>query len=71
MSHSTDDPVGNRSLIAFAAWSSLAHAAWMGMQAECHMIARGEMIGVAVFAVIGVVLILLRPRRPVVATESV
>lgn len=60
------DPWANRSVIAFAAWSSLAHAAWMGMQAECHMVAWGEMIGVAVLAVLGVALVVLRPRRPVV-----
>ena len=57
------DPWANRSLIAFTAWSSLAHAALMGTQAACHMVAMGEMIGVAVLAVIGIVLIVLAPKR--------
>jgi uncharacterized protein DUF6632 len=57
------DPSGNRSLIAFTAWSSLAHAALMGMQAWRNMVARGELIGVAVLIVIGVVLIALTPAK--------
>ncbi len=60
------NPWASRSVIAFTAWSSLVHAGWMGMQAECHMVAMGEMIGVAVLAVIGVGLIVLRPKRPAV-----
>src|SRR5580658_1893913 len=51
------NPWRSSSVIAFTAWSSLAHAGWMGMQAACHMVASGEMIGVAVLAVIGVALI--------------
>jgi hypothetical protein len=57
------NPWENRSLIAFTAWSSLAHAALMGTQAACHMVAWVEMIGVAVLAVIGVALIVLAPKR--------
>ncbi len=57
------NPWANRSLIAFTAWSSVAHAVWMGTQAACHMVAMGEMIGVAVLAVIGVALIVLAPKR--------
>jgi hypothetical protein len=55
------NPAGSRSVIAFTAWSSLAHAALMGTQACCHMVARVELIGVGVLAVIGVVLIALAP----------
>ena len=58
------NPSANRSLIAFTAWSSLAHAAVMGTQAWLNMVARGELIGVAVLFVIGVVLIALAPARP-------
>ncbi len=65
------DPWASRSVIAFTAWSSLAHAGWMGMQAACHMVAMGEMIGVAVLAVIGVGLIALRPKRPAAAEYAV
>lgn len=59
------DPWGSRSVIAFTAWSSFAHAALMGTQAACHMIASGEMIGVGVLLVVGVALVGLRPVRPV------
>jgi hypothetical protein len=39
------DPWANRSLIAFTAWSSFAHAAVMGTQAMRNMVASGEMVG--------------------------
>ena len=55
------NPPANRSLIAFTAWSSFAHAALMGTQALLKMISRGELIGVAVLVVIGVALIALAP----------
>jgi hypothetical protein len=57
-------PAEHRSLIAFTAWSSFAHAVVMGTQAELGMIRRGELIGVAVLVVIGAVLILLAPAKP-------
>jgi Family of unknown function (DUF6632) len=63
------DPSANRSLIAFTAWSSLAHAALMGMQAFRNMVERGELIGVAVLIVIGVVLIVLAPAKPALTRE--
>jgi FtsH-binding integral membrane protein len=55
------NPSANRSLIAFTAWSSFAHAVVMGTQAMQDMISRGELIGVAVLVVIGVTLIALAP----------
>jgi hypothetical protein len=58
------NPSAHRSLIAFTAWSSFAHAALMGTQAICNMVARGELIGVAVLIVIGISLITLAPARP-------
>jgi hypothetical protein len=58
------NPSAHRSLIAFTAWSSLAHAAFMGTQAMRDMIAHAELIGVAVLAVIGVLLIALAPAKP-------
>ena len=61
------NPAANRSLIAFTAWSSFAHAALMGTQALRNMIAHGELIGVAVLIVIGVVLITLAPAKPVMS----
>jgi hypothetical protein len=56
-------PAASRSVIAFTAWSSLAHAALMGTQACRNMVARGELIGVAVLVIIGVVFIALAPPR--------
>jgi hypothetical protein len=59
------NPAASRSLIAFTAWSSFAHAAVMGTQALRNMISRGELIGVAVLVVIGAALIALAPaQRP-------
>jgi len=57
------NPLANRSLIAFTAWSSVAHAAVMGTQALRNMISRGELAGVALLAVIGVALIALAPAK--------
>ena len=68
------NPSAHRSLIAFAAWSSFAHAAVMSFQALLNMIARRELIGSAVFIGIGVALIALAPaKQPVeqVSTVSV
>lgn len=59
------NPAAHRSLIAFTAWSSLAHAVVMGYQAGRGMVERVELIGVAILAVIGVALIGLRPGRAV------
>jgi hypothetical protein len=56
-------PAVHCSLIAFAAWSSLAHAAVMAVQASRHIIPRHELGGVAVFAIIGIVLIALSPGK--------
>ena len=58
------NPSAHRSLIAFTAWSSFAHASLMGTQAVFNIVARGELIGVAVLLVIGVALIVLAPARP-------
>ncbi|AXC14955.1 hypothetical protein ACPOL_5709 [Acidisarcina polymorpha] len=57
------NPWANRSLIAFTAWSSLAHAALMGTQALRNMVARGELIGVAVLVIIGFAFIALSPGK--------
>jgi len=57
------NPAANRSLIAFTAWSSLAHAALMGTQTMENMVAHVEMYGVYVLIVIGIALIALAPAR--------
>ena len=66
------NPSANRSLIAFTAWSSFAHAAVMSFQAFRNLIARGELIGSVVLVVIGVALIALAPAtQPVDRTSAV
>jgi hypothetical protein len=64
------NPSANRSLIAFTAWSSFAHAAVMAVQAYQKMIERGELLGVAALVVIGVALIALAPAKELVARTS-
>ena len=59
------DPSANRSLIAFTAWSSFAHAALMGWQAFRNIVARGELWGVLALVIIGVALIVLAPAKSV------
>jgi hypothetical protein len=57
------DPSANRSLIAFTAWSSFAHAVLMAGQSFANLIARGELIGSVVLGVIGVTFIALAPAK--------
>jgi hypothetical protein len=64
------NPSAHRSLIAFAAWSSFAHAGLMSFQALLNMIARRELIGSAVFAVIGIALVALAPAKKSVERAS-
>jgi len=64
------NPLANRSLIAFTAWSSFAHAAVMGTQALRNMISRGELVGVAILVVIGVAVIALEPAKQSAAPAS-
>ena len=67
MMMSLRNPSSHRSLIAFTAWSSFAHATLMGVQAYLRFIARRELLGVAIFILIGVALIVLAPAKQ--ATE--
>ncbi|HYL61620.1 MAG TPA: DUF6632 domain-containing protein [Candidatus Methylomirabilis sp.] len=65
------NPAAHRSLIAFAAWSSFAHAGVMSslgfkMPSERD----GFLIGSAVLIVIGVVLLALAPAKPSMALVS-
>jgi len=57
------NPSGSRSLIAFTAWSSFAHAGLMGTQAFRDIVSRDELIGVAVLLIIGAALIGLAPAK--------
>jgi hypothetical protein len=64
------NPSAHRSLIAFAAWSSFAHASVMAVQEYLGFIARRELLGVAIFIVIGVALIALAPTKEPVEQAS-
>jgi hypothetical protein len=58
------NPPAHRSLIAFAAWSSFAHAATMAVQAIYDVSERQHLlIGVAMFVIIGLVLIVVSPAK--------
>ena len=63
------NPSAHRSLIAFAAWSSFAHAGVMTVQAFRDLIPREELVGSAALAVIGVALIALAPAKASVAVS--
>jgi hypothetical protein len=65
------NPSAHRSLIAFAAWSSFAHAVAMsilGLEIASQRV--GFLIGSAVLVVIGVALIALAPAKPSVERAS-
>src|SRR5271169_1849222 len=64
------NPSASRSVIAFTAWSSFAHAALMGTQACRNIVAHGELIGVAVLVIIGGVLIALAPSKQLLESAS-
>jgi len=64
------NPSAKRSLIAFTAWSSFAHAGVMGVQAFRNLIPRGELLGVAALIVIGGALIVLAPAKQSVERTS-
>src|SRR6201993_1268724 len=57
------NPSAHRSLIAFTAWSSFAHATLMAVQAFLNLIPRRELVGVVVFILIGVALVALAPAK--------
>lgn len=57
------NPPANRSLIAFTAWSSFAHAVVMGGQAFRNFVQRGELWGVLALIIVGIFLIALAPAK--------
>jgi peptidoglycan/LPS O-acetylase OafA/YrhL len=57
------NPSANRSLIAFTAWSCFAHAAVMAVTSFSKGGYRGDIWGVGVLFIIGVVLIALAPAK--------
>jgi len=59
------NPSAHRSLIAFAGWSSIAHAVVMGVQAWYDVAERVHfLIGDLLFVIIGIALIALTPAKP-------
>lgn len=64
------NPSEHRSLIAFTAWSSFAHAGVMAVQVYYHLIPRTEGYGVIFLGIVGVVLIALAPAKPARALAS-
>lgn len=64
------DPAAHRSVIAFAAWSSFAHAAVMALMAIQVPVARTEwLVTSAVLSIMGALLIVLAPGRSALATR--
>jgi hypothetical protein len=58
------NPSAHRSLIAFTAWSSFAHAAVMAVQSLHDVAERAHLlIGTLAFAVIGIALVALAPAK--------
>ena len=64
------NPAANRSLIAFAGWANLAHAAVMTAQEYRNVIERRELVGVVVFAIVGVALVAMAPAKQQVERVS-
>ena len=59
------NPSAHRSLIAFAAWSSFAHASVMAVQSIYDVSERMHLlIGVAMFVIFGLALIVVSPTKP-------
>jgi hypothetical protein len=66
------NPSAHRSLLAFAAWSSFAHAAVMsGLGLEMPTERKGYLIGSAVLVVIGVLLVALSPAKQPAGAKAV
>jgi peptidoglycan/LPS O-acetylase OafA/YrhL len=57
------NPSANRSLVAFTAWSCFAHAAVMAVTSFSKGGYRGDLWGVAVLVIIGVILMVLAPAK--------
>jgi succinate-acetate transporter protein len=64
------NPAANRSLIAFGGWANLAHAGVMAVQEFRQVIERQEVVGVVVFAIVGIVLVALAPAKQSVERAS-
>ena len=63
-------PAAHRSLISYAGWANVSHAAVMTVQALLKVIQRQELIGVAIFGVVGVTLVALIPAKETAARAA-
>ena len=64
-------PAEHRSLIAFAAWSSIVHGAIMGLEAFETVGQRGHLLGdVPALLIIGIVLVALAPPKPLASAVA-
>ena len=64
-------PAEHRSLIAFAAWSSIVHGAIMGLEAFQTVGQRGHLLGdVPALLIIGIVLVALAPPKPLASAVA-
>ncbi|HEY1678101.1 MAG TPA: DUF6632 domain-containing protein [Candidatus Sulfotelmatobacter sp.] len=57
------NPAANRSLISFAGWANVAHAAVMAVQEYKHVIPRQELVGAVAFGMIGIMLVAVAPAK--------
>jgi len=58
------DPAANRSLIWFTVWSSIVHAAIMGVQSLTDEAERGHLVAdIPVLLIVALIFALLSPRR--------
>ena len=64
------DPREHRSLILFAGWSTLAHDGVMIVQGIQYHDLRGDLVGFAIIAVIGLALIVLAPAKQARASSA-
>lgn len=65
------DPLRHRSLIWFTVWSSVVHAAIMGVQSLRDPVERGHLLGdVPALLIVAAVLALLTPRGTVPSTAT-
>ncbi|MDH3292171.1 MAG: hypothetical protein OEO20_11045 [Gemmatimonadota bacterium] len=65
------NPGQHRSLILFAAWSSLVHSGIMAVQAIRDTAERGHLLGdIPVLAIVGIVLLALAPKSPAMGSAT-
>lgn len=67
---SVRNPALHRSLIAYAGWANVTHAAVMTLQVFLGVIQRQELIGVAIFGAAGVALVALTSAKEATARAA-